>query len=129
MIQKGAPKGQRSEAILSVLNSLVNAGLTDKAIIGIFESYPVGEKYREKGKSRERWLMAQIAKARVDPEVPDAPEYITKLNQTHAVILNMGAGQCTIMNEKINPITGRPDVDFSHVSDFRVRYANLEGHG
>ena len=124
-IEKGAPKGKRSEAIMSVVNSLVNAGLSDEAIIGVFEQHSIGEKYREKGATREKWLAAHIKKAR------EAPGCVLELNKKHAVILNMGAGQCTIMNEKVNPATGRPDLDFSHLADFRIRYANrkVEANG
>jgi hypothetical protein len=64
LIIGGAPKGKRSEAIMSAINSLVNAGVETAKIFGIFESYPIGEKYREKGNSKRKCLNAHIEKAK-----------------------------------------------------------------
>ena len=65
LIEGGEVKGKRSEAIMSVLNALVmKAKLSDKAIIDLFESYPIGEKYREKGDTREKWLLQQVEKVK-----------------------------------------------------------------
>jgi hypothetical protein len=49
---------------MSVVDSLVKAGVPDGTIIQIFEEYPIGEKYREKGASKERWLSSHIEKAK-----------------------------------------------------------------
>jgi hypothetical protein len=62
-ILSGAPKGQRSEAIMTVLNALAWSNLGDSEIFDIFENYPIGEKYREKHKARKKWLKQQIDKA------------------------------------------------------------------
>ena len=70
LIREGEPKGKRSEAIMSVLNSLVRAKVSNTDIINIFESYPIGEKYREKGRSKERWLQDQIDKVRRGQGIP-----------------------------------------------------------
>ncbi|MFZ2448025.1 MAG: bifunctional DNA primase/polymerase [Syntrophobacteraceae bacterium] len=64
LIQEGQPEGNRSEAIWVVLNALVPAGITDGQIISVFEKYPIGEKYRDKGEGRQAWLLPQISKAR-----------------------------------------------------------------
>ena len=64
LIRYGAAKGQRSEPMMTVLNALVWANQTDAAIFDIFERYPIGEKFQEKGTSRNRWLQPQIDKAR-----------------------------------------------------------------
>ncbi|BBO76920.1 hypothetical protein DSCW_43370 [Desulfosarcina widdelii] len=64
LIRNGAAKGQRSEAIFTVLGGLIFSGLSDSEIFSLFESYPIGEKYRELGNGRERWLQPQIDKAR-----------------------------------------------------------------
>jgi hypothetical protein len=64
LIREGEEQGSRSNAIMSVLDSLVHAGVPDSDIFTIFESFPIGEKYKEKGKSKERWLQNQIDKAR-----------------------------------------------------------------
>ena len=63
LIHHGRPIGERSEAIMSVLNALVFANLSDSDIYSIFDTYPIGEKYREH-KNPYRWLEPQIAKAR-----------------------------------------------------------------
>ena len=63
-ILNGREKGQRSEPMFSVLCALVWSNLSDPQIYEIFEAYPIGEKYREKGSNRENWLRSQIEKAR-----------------------------------------------------------------
>jgi hypothetical protein len=64
LIVEGAPKGQRSEALFSVLMALVGAGLSDDQVIGILEAFPIGQKFRERGNGRVRWIQPQITKAR-----------------------------------------------------------------
>jgi hypothetical protein len=64
LIKEGENVGGRSEAIMSVLDSLVRAGVPDENIVSIFRVYPIGEKYREKGDTRDDWLRKQIEKAR-----------------------------------------------------------------
>ncbi len=64
LIQEGEVKGRRSEAIMSVLSSLVRANVDDAKIIQIFEQYPIGDKYREVGRTREGWLLKQIEKCK-----------------------------------------------------------------
>jgi putative DNA primase/helicase len=63
LIKEPIPVGGRSEPIMSVLNALVWANLSDSDILSIFETYAIGEKYREKG-GGHRWLQPQIDKAR-----------------------------------------------------------------
>ena len=64
LIEEDIPKGQRSEAIMTVVNALVYAGVKDELIFKVFEKYPIGEKYREKGSSKGKWLMQHIHKAK-----------------------------------------------------------------
>jgi hypothetical protein len=64
IIIESRPVGQRSEAMMTVLNALVGAGLNDTEIKDIFDTYPIGEKYREKRSTKEKWLQFQIEKAR-----------------------------------------------------------------
>jgi hypothetical protein len=64
LIKEGEKRGSRSEALMSVVDALVAAGLSESEIFTIFESYPIGEKYREKGSSRRRWLQRHIDKAK-----------------------------------------------------------------
>ncbi len=65
LISDGVPKGERSEAIMKVVDSLVHAGLAEEGIFSIFDRYPIGEKYREVGTTKESWLRRHIEKARL----------------------------------------------------------------
>jgi RecA-family ATPase len=64
LIEEAIPKGDRSEAMMTVLIALVNANLIDEQIFEVFETYQIGEKYKEKGASKRKWLQKQIHKAR-----------------------------------------------------------------
>jgi len=64
LIKDGVPKGQRSEAVISVIASLIYAKAADNEIRAIFESYPIGEKYREKGSHKHQYLEDEIWSAR-----------------------------------------------------------------
>lgn len=64
LILQGAPLGERSEAGMKVLKALVGAGIHDNIIFWLFDYYPVGEKYREKGNSKHKWLTDEIQRAR-----------------------------------------------------------------
>ncbi len=63
LIKEGKPKGQRSEAAMSVLDALVAKGISDDQICQVFDQYPIGEKARDK-KDQFKWLHTQIEKAR-----------------------------------------------------------------
>jgi putative DNA primase/helicase len=47
---------------------------------------------------------------------------IDDLNKKHAVV--MVGGKCAIMNEVTDPVSGRPDVTFSSIFDFKNYYSN-----
>ena len=64
LILDGVEKGQRSEAIGGVLSALVGAGSDPMLIQYIFDHFPIGDKYREKGAVRGRWLDDEIARAK-----------------------------------------------------------------
>ena len=64
LIRQGVPEGQRSEAIMTVVNALVWSNLSDAEIFSIFDEYDIGEKYIEKRRVRTRWLQGRIDKAR-----------------------------------------------------------------
>jgi DNA-binding transcriptional ArsR family regulator len=61
LIQKGAPKGERSEADWRVVCELVRAGATDDDIHAVFVHFAIGSKFEEQG---DRYLAHSIAKAR-----------------------------------------------------------------
>ena len=48
LIENGAEKGKRSEAIGSVLAAMVRANVPEKEIIQCFESEKIGEKFRKR---------------------------------------------------------------------------------
>lgn len=64
LIKNGNPQGQRSEAIASVISALIRARVPDSTIFQIFDTYPIGEKYHEKGHSKAKWLQDEISRAR-----------------------------------------------------------------
>ena len=64
LIENGAKKGQRSEAIGSVLAAMVRAGIPEDDIIPTFETNAIGEKFREKGSGGVKWLKDEIGRAR-----------------------------------------------------------------
>jgi hypothetical protein len=57
----------RSEADAAAIRALVAAGHDDATIRGVFESFAIGAKYREKGRDGERYLARTIAFARHEP--------------------------------------------------------------
>jgi hypothetical protein len=138
LIAEGVPAGERSEAIMKVLIALIRAGINDLMIFSIFKDSPIGDKYREKGKSRANWLRAEIQKAKdfikgklpevypgqeeQEAESPEEKKIITDLNDKHAVI--MVGGRCLVMNEVFDPVFNRPDINFSSVTDFKHFYSN-----
>jgi hypothetical protein len=63
--------------MMTVLNALVGCGLSDTDIFRIFDQEAIGEKYREKGRSKEKWLQKQIDKARTTVS-PRAKNQATK---------------------------------------------------
>jgi len=64
LILIGRSKGQRSEAIGKVIPALIGSGCDDRTVTYIFDHYAIGEKYREKGGSRDSWLTGEIRRAR-----------------------------------------------------------------
>lgn len=64
LILDGVEKGQRSEAIGGVLSALVGAGSDPVLIKYVMDHYPIGDKYREKGAVRDRWLNDEISRAK-----------------------------------------------------------------
>jgi len=66
LIKEGVPAGERSEAVMSVITSLLRAGAGEDLIIRIFENHPegIGRKFMEKGSGREKWLRDEIRRSR-----------------------------------------------------------------
>lgn len=54
----------RSAIDQSVITALVRAGATDDDILAVFEHYPIGEKFREKGAHDRQYLAHSIGNAR-----------------------------------------------------------------
>lgn len=64
LILNGAPRGERSNRGFAVICALVGSACLESKIIRIFDSYPIGEKYRAKGNGRLNWLQGEISRAR-----------------------------------------------------------------
>jgi len=64
LIKNGKLRGQRSEAAMSVIAHLIINGIDNNEIRKIFELYPIGEKYREKGRHKQKYLEDEIESAR-----------------------------------------------------------------
>lgn len=81
-LKNNVEKGQRSELFFKALCSLVGINLPVREITNILESHPGGEKYREKGTSRHKWLQDEIRRAR---------NYIASGNTEHPQTQRKGA--------------------------------------
>ena len=64
LIMNGVVSGKRSEGTGSTLAAMVRANIPEKDIIATFESEAIGEKYREKGSGRVKWLQDEIQRSR-----------------------------------------------------------------
>lgn len=64
LIRDGAVKGNRSEAIWTVIKALIRAGFSDDQIYWVFYSFKIGAKFMEVRTTRDAWLKKQIDKAR-----------------------------------------------------------------
>jgi RecA-family ATPase len=64
-IVEGAEKGQadRSSMIHATIIELIDAQLTEAEIFQIFDENPIGDKYREKGAAKRKWLQDEINRA------------------------------------------------------------------
>lgn len=60
LIREGKPKGERSEASMSVMVSLLNNGYSQDEIRQIFLQFPIGDKMKENG---EKYFMKEINRA------------------------------------------------------------------
>jgi hypothetical protein len=57
-------KGDRSEIGFGIILSLLNSGIDERKIFYLFAHYPIGQKFREKGKSKTNWLRGELERAR-----------------------------------------------------------------
>lgn len=81
-IFEGIPKGLRSEGCWEIYIELIKAGLTDDEIIVIFDKYAIGDKYREKGNGRVKWLKGELTRAREKQKnINPASGYKNKLTE------------------------------------------------
>jgi len=139
LILEGVPKGGRSEAVATVICSLIRGRYQDEIIRFIFDHYPIGEKYQEKGSGSAAWLQREIERHRIflgetgqQAPVPTHPgnlsedpeDRVRELNMKHAVV--MVGGRFTILNEDWDPVFNRPTITFSSKADFTERYGNIQ---
>lgn len=71
LIERGEEPGHRSEAIAAVIRALLRAGHGENVIFTIFKAYPIGEKYKEKGRAKDNWLKGEIDRIRTKFIKPD----------------------------------------------------------
>ena len=113
LIKSGAEKGSRSEAIGSVLGAMIYAGVPELDIFRCFENEAIGEKYREKGSGRKKWLIDEIARMR---------DFVKSNNNGPA---NEKAAQ-NELNEIENRIWHKwPKLDNSAMAGFAGRFVEL----
>ena len=139
LILEGVPKGRRSEAVATVICSLIRGKYRDEIIRFIFDHYPIGEKYRDKGSGSAAWLRGEIERHRkfvgeTGQQAPapthtanlseDPEDRVQELNKKHAVV--MVGGKFTILNEDWDPVFNRPNITFSSKADFIERYGNIQ---
>ncbi len=81
----------RSEADEAVIVGLLASGSTDDEIRGVFQSSPIGEKYREKRSAGDKYLAHSIARAKehIKRNVQSAPkelEHLTDLGNARRLV-------------------------------------------
>lgn len=64
IISTSYPKNERSEPGFFAIIKLLAAGISESTIFEIFQDYPIGEKYRDKGQSKDKWLAGEIDRAK-----------------------------------------------------------------
>jgi RecA-family ATPase len=99
LIRHGEEKGLRSESIMSVINSLVANKIPDTVISQIFEQYPIGEKYLEKGAAKTNWLQNHIIKAR-DFTTTSETKKMVPLEPVDFPLLTIGIDWGALMEQK-----------------------------
>ena len=78
LIVSQTTKGQRSETDQRVITAMLGAGHTPDEVRSVFQRYPIGQKYREKGASGDHYLAHSIDKARAYLAVEGSPTEIGK---------------------------------------------------
>lgn len=96
----------RSEADEAVIVALLSKGATDDEIRGIFQSYPVGQKYREKGAAGDKYLAHSIARAK---------EYISSTESEAGGGSGDGAAQTD--TTRVLPKINAGDLNLARVAD------------
>jgi hypothetical protein len=64
LIENGTETGKRSEAMMSVINSLIANQYSDEQLFSIFYTERIGQKFMSVGATKNEWLEKQINKAR-----------------------------------------------------------------
>jgi hypothetical protein len=78
LFNQNPPVGERSEAEWRAIKECILLGMSDEDIISVFESEPIGERWREERGQNEEWLLRQIEKARTQSVTfDDAIVFIT----------------------------------------------------
>lgn len=101
LIKNGKPKGERSEAAMSVINFLVKNGLSDDQIFYIFYTYPIGEKHMERGDC-DTQLQKEIDNARQYCKIEDTHDPLPEHNEKEFRIIT--ATNLMTMNFDSTPV-------------------------
>lgn len=73
LITEGEKKGARSEAIASVLTTLLKKEVASNVILYLFQSFPIGDKFKEKGSFDKKRFDSELQRIQ-SKFVPDEPE-------------------------------------------------------
>jgi hypothetical protein len=113
----------RSEALFAACCGLVRADCSDEVIYSVITDpdYRISESVRGARAGMERYALRQIERAREEAIDP----WLRKLNEKHAVILNMG-GKCRVIEEIERPAMERTILTKQSFEDFRNRYCNQD---
>lgn len=111
----------RSAWLFDCICQLVRAGVPDETIFSILTDpdFLISESVLDKGSSAEKYAVRQIERAKEEVIEP----WLRKLNESHAVIENMG-GKCRVIEEVMDYALKRTRLTRQSFDDFRNRYMN-----
>jgi hypothetical protein len=114
----------RTRDVLRVCKELILAGVDDATIYAILldEAYDISISVRNKGASKERYVLRQIERAREQAISP----HLLRFNDRFSVIENYG-GRCRVIEEQPDlAFNGRPVLTFQSFDDFCNRWMHMK---
>lgn len=109
----------RSESLFACCCGLVRGGCDDETIYAVITDpdFRISESVLDKGSSSERYALRQIERAREEAVDPD----LRRFNDRYCVIGSLG-GKCVVVEEVIEPNTGRPQLTAQSFEAFNNRF-------